>query len=197
MQHDDHCHGHHQHHHHHAHHSHSSSDSTGMFGCIFFLFIVGVAIWLVQIAVSLALLMIPLAIAPIWTRMKDWNRTVKWVLTVMVLVIWLAAMPFALQMLNDAMTPKGDDAASSPSPTVTVQYTNIPEPAKAPTATPPVPETSLSMKNPRCNDLCSAGFCIAVYFLLFLRMVASGLAACFIKAEGLMPTMFLNCLEKW
>ena len=34
-------------------------------------------------------------------------------------------------------------------------------------------------------------------FLLLPRMVASGLAACFMKAEGLMPTMFLNCLEKW
>ena len=34
-------------------------------------------------------------------------------------------------------------------------------------------------------------------FLLLPRMVASGLAACFINAEGLMPTMFLNCLEKW
>ena len=33
-------------------------------------------------------------------------------------------------------------------------------------------------------------------FLLLPRMVASGLAACFMKAEGLMPTMFLNCLEK-
>ena len=29
------------------------------------------------------------------------------------------------------------------------------------------------------------------------RMVASGWAACFMNAEGLMPTMFLNCLEKW
>ena len=34
-------------------------------------------------------------------------------------------------------------------------------------------------------------------FLLLPRMVASGLAACFMNAEGLMPTMFLNCLEKW
>ena len=34
-------------------------------------------------------------------------------------------------------------------------------------------------------------------FLLLPRIVASGLAACFMKAEGLMPTMFLNCLEKW
>ena len=34
------------------------------------------------------------------------------------------------------------------------------------------------------------------YFLLLPRMVASGLAACFMKAEGLMPTIFLNCLEK-
>lgn len=34
-------------------------------------------------------------------------------------------------------------------------------------------------------------------FLMLPRRVASGLAACFMKAEGLMPTMFLNCLEKW
>ncbi len=33
------------------------------------------------------------------------------------------------------------------------------------------------------------------YFLL-PRMVASGLVACFMNALGLMPTMFLNCLEK-
>lgn len=35
------------------------------------------------------------------------------------------------------------------------------------------------------------------YFSFLLpRMVASGLAACFMNAEGLMPTMFLNCFEK-
>lgn len=40
---------------------------------------------------------------------------------------------------------------------------------------------------------------LTVYFstLLLPRMVASGLAACFMNADGLMPTMFLNCLEKW
>lgn len=39
---------------------------------------------------------------------------------------------------------------------------------------------------------------IAYFFstLLLPRMVASGLAACFMNADGLMPTMFLNCLEK-
>ena len=87
MHHDDHCHGHH-HNHHHAQHSNSSGDLNGLFGCLFFFFIVGVVIWLVQMAVGLALLMIPIAIAPIWTRMRDWSPTVKWVLTVMVLMIW-------------------------------------------------------------------------------------------------------------
>ena len=29
------------------------------------------------------------------------------------------------------------------------------------------------------------------------RMVALGTEACFMKALGLMPTMCLNCLEKW
>ena len=29
------------------------------------------------------------------------------------------------------------------------------------------------------------------------RMVALGTEACFIKALGLIPTMCLNCLEKW
>ena len=29
------------------------------------------------------------------------------------------------------------------------------------------------------------------------RMVAAGTDACFMKALGLMPTMCLNCLEKW
>ena len=37
---------------------------------------------------------------------------------------------------------------------------------------------------------------VQVFFLFSLRMVASGWEACRRKAEGLMPTMFLNCLEK-
>ena len=41
----------------------------------------------------------------------------------------------------------------------------------------------------------------SLYYFVFLvgsllRRVASGGAACFMKAEGLMPTMFLNCLLK-
>ena len=41
----------------------------------------------------------------------------------------------------------------------------------------------------------------SLYYFVFLvgsllRRVASGWAACFMKAEGLMPTMFLNCLLK-
>ncbi len=36
-----------------------------------------------------------------------------------------------------------------------------------------------------------------LFFSPVFLMVASGFAACFMKAEGLMPTMFLNCLEKW
>ena len=48
------------------------------------------------------------------------------------------------------------------------------------------------------TERCKAASLRVVYlFLLLPRMVASGLAACFMKAEGLMPTMFLNCLEKW
>ena len=45
--------------------------------------------------------------------------------------------------------------------------------------------------------IAAAALVIPFYFLRpLLRMVASGCAACFMNAEGLMPTMFLNCLEK-
>ena len=37
------------------------------------------------------------------------------------------------------------------------------------------------------------------FFFSFVtpRIVAEGTDACFIKALGLMPTICLNCLEKW
>lgn len=39
-----------------------------------------------------------------------------------------------------------------------------------------------------------------VYFFFFgatPRIVALGTEACFMKADGLIPTMCLNCFEKW
>ena len=120
MPHDDHCH--HEHHHHTSMHHHSHGDTQGLGGCLVCLFVLGLVIWLVRLTVGLSLLLLPAALIPLWVKLPDWPKAVKWTLTVMLLAIWLAVMPFAVQLLESNTSPDKD----APEPTAVTVQTEIP-----------------------------------------------------------------------
>ena len=116
MPHDDHCH---DHHHHHTSHTHSGSTMpSGLVGCVTCLLLITLVVFVVKLAIGLALMLIPLALVPVWMKLPDWSKKVKWALTAVVLALWLALMPVATQLVTSAFHPQKNAPAATE---VTVQ----------------------------------------------------------------------------